>query len=289
MEIRQLEYFQMVARTGGITGAAGKLNISQPSVTTSIKKLEEELGVQLLDRNSRNVTLTFEGRQFLSSADEILARMADAKRMMEDFHDNPRGILKLGITPVMSVLFPPAFAEYQRKFPHVKMQIEEEGSLSIAAHLEQGNFDLGILITRDLSPRLDYAVVCRGEIFVCLPENHSLAQENIISLEDLKNEHFILFREDTYSRRLIVEKCAEYHFEPQVVFVSSQIGTVNGLVREGMGISFFFADIAEKLEGVVIRPLATPLILETGVAWKKERYLSGAAKELVRILTKAMA
>jgi DNA-binding transcriptional LysR family regulator len=97
----------------------------------------------------------------------------------------------------------------------------------------------------------------------------------------LRDEPLILFGEDTYTRRLILEQCARMGFKPRIVFTSSQIGTVVGLVRRGVGIAFFIEEIASRQKSIAVRPLAEPLTLRSGLAWHRERYLSRAARAFI--------
>ena len=279
MELRQLEYFQSVARLGGVTRAADQLNIAQPSVSVAIKKLESELGVQLLDRSHKKCALTSEGRIFLQRVNYILGCLQDSMAEMNDYRIPQKGSIKIGITPIMGALFfPRAFANFQKQNPEVKVTVVEEGSLFIRNQLEQGELDLGIMITSNLPNPLEVIPITTGQIHVCLSHNDPLGEYVRIPLEELRDRSFILFKEDTYIRQLILEECAKLHFSPRVPFSSSQIGTVLGLVEQGLGISFFLEGIVRDHSEIVVRPLSDPLFLEVGLAWNKKRYLSQTSK-----------
>ncbi len=282
VDLRQLEYFQMACCLGSITKAAEALHVSQPSVTSGIRRLEEELGVQLLERGWRNISPTADGRVFLQRVHDIMVRLNDAKTEMQDHCALQKGSLRIGIIPMMgAVLLPLAFARFQKEYPGVEITVTEEGSLSIATRLEKGELDLGVMITSNLPPTLDDVPILQGRIVVCLPPDHPLADLARIPFEALRDQPFILFREDTYSRQLIMEECARCHFTPRVILSSSQIGTVIGLVRQGAGIAFFIEEIAANQEGITVRPLANPLVLTAGLAWNRERYLSRSARAFI--------
>lgn len=282
MELRQIEYFRMVCRQNNVTRAAAMLHVSQPSVTIGIRKLEEELGVKLLDRSQKQIALTPEGRVFLQRAEEILARVDDSVAEMNDLQRLGGGALRVGITAIMgAVLFPSAFARFQKAYPNVRISVLEEGSLSIRNRLESGDLDIGIMITSNLSPRLENVPIATGQILVCLPPGHPLGERSSLPFGELKDQPFILFREDTYSRRIILEECEKFNFKPRIVFSSSQIGTVLELVRQGVGISFFIEEVVRNQTGILTRPLAEPLFLVAGLAWNRERYLSKAARAFI--------
>jgi len=272
----------MVCRENNVTRAAARLHVSQPSVTIGIRKLEEELGVKLLDRSQKQIAPTAEGRIFLQRAEEILARVDDSTAEMNDLRLLEGGILRVGITAIMgAVLFPTAFARFQKAYPSIRITVLEEGSLSIRNRLESGDLDIGIMITSNLPPRLESVPITTGQILVCLPPGHALGERASIPFGGLKEQPFILFREDTYSRRIILEECTKFGFTPRIVFSSSQIGTVLELVRQGVGISFFIEEVVPSQAGILTRPLAEPLFLVAGLAWNRERYLSKAARAFI--------
>lgn len=137
VELRQLECFQMVGRLGSITEAAQQQNVVQPSVSVAIKKLEAELGVKLLDRSRRKVTLTSVGRIFLQRVNYILGYLQDSVAEMNDYRMAQKGSVRIGITPIMgALLFPHAFANFQEHNPGVNVTVVEEGSLFIRDQLE---------------------------------------------------------------------------------------------------------------------------------------------------------
>ena len=282
MELHQLEYFQMVCRLRHFRNAAARLHVSQPSVTVAIRKMEEELGVQLLDRSQKRIALTPEGSVFLQRVEDILGKVKDAITEMDDYRSLQKGTVRVGITPIMgAVLFPFAFALFQRRFPNLDISVMEEGSLAIRNRLERGELDVGILITSDIPACLETVPITRGQILVCFPPDHPLGRHARIPFQALHDQPLILFREDTYSRKIILDECAKFKFTPRIVFSSNQIGTIMELVKEGVGISFFIEEIANRQQGILCRPLDEPLYLVAGLAWHRERCLPTAVKTFI--------
>lgn len=287
MELRQLEYFQMVSRLSSVTKAAYCLHVSQPSVTVSIRKLEEELGVTLFDRSQRQLSLTAEGQIYLQRVDDILTRVHDSILEMKDYRTIQKGSIRIGITPTIgAALFPYIFTKFQQAYPNVEVTIVEIGSLAVRSQLEAGELDIGILIISNMPPRLATTMISTGQILVCLPLNHPLGKLSSVPFAELSSQRFILFNEDTYSRQLILEECIKHQFTPQIVFSSSQIETIIGLVEQGAGISFLLDTIVQKKSNIISRPLADPLFIRAGIAWNNERYLSHALKAFINF-TKA--
>jgi DNA-binding transcriptional LysR family regulator len=290
VELRQLEYFQSVGRLGSVTKAADQLNVTQPSVSVAIKNLEAELGVKLLDRSKKNIALTQEGQIFLQRVEYILGCLQDAVVEMNDYRMPQKGAIKIGITPIMgALLFPHAFAEFKKQNPDVKITVVEEGSLSIRNQLEKGELDIGIMITSNIRSPLESFPISTGQILVCLSKDDPLGEYPRIPFKKLRGHSFILFKEDTYIRQLIIEECAKRHFHPRIAFSSSQIGTVLGMVERGVGISFFLEEIVREHNEIVSRPFFKPLFLEAGLAWNKKRYLPKPAKEFVESFLATMS
>jgi DNA-binding transcriptional LysR family regulator len=288
LELRQMEFFQRVGRMRNITKAAGELHVSQPSVTVAIQKLEEELGVPLLDRSQKQIALTPEGQVCLKRTDDILARVRDLISEINDYRLTEKGIIKIGITPVIGAyFFPAALARFQKNHPRVQVVIIEEGSLSLRKRLARGELDLTMMITSKTSSHLETAPVAKGQLLACFSRHSPLAKLRKIPFAKLRDQPFIMFREDTYSRKMILDECARNRFTPRIVFSSSQIETVMGMVGHGVGISFLLDTIVTKYPEVVGRPLSKPLLLEAGLAWSKDRYLSKAAKLLMHSFLEA--
>lgn len=131
---------------------------------------------------------------------------------------------------------------------------------------------------------METSLITSGQILACLPLNHPLHQLASIPFSQLKNQPFILFKEDTYSRQLILAECAKHQFAPEIIFSSSQIETIVRLVEQGAGITFLLDAIARNHAGIISRPLAKPLFIQAGLAWNKKRYLSNAAKAFIAVV-----
>jgi DNA-binding transcriptional LysR family regulator len=282
MQLRQLEYFQMVSKLKSITKAAENLNVSQPSVTVAIKKLEEELGVSLFDRNFKKLVLTAEGQIFLKRAEKILSAARYALDEMHGCRAANKVNIKIGITPIVgAMIFPDIFEKFQIEYSDAKVSFREEGSLMIRELLQKGELDLGILITSNISPELEKIVIATEQIHVCFAAGHSLQRLSAVPFSSLKKEAFVLFKEDTYSRQMILDECERQQVVPSIGFSSRQIETILGLVEKGVGISFLPEIIIKKHANIFSCPLLEPLFIEVGIAWNSQRYQSKDAKMFV--------
>ena len=282
MQLRQLEYFQMVGKTESMQKAAALLNVSQPTITVAVKKLEEELQVQLFERNGKHLKLTHEGELFLTRADEILARIQYSVAEMNDYHTEAADTIKIGITPIAgAVIFPDIFERINSQCPHFQAEFTEEGSLAIQALLEKGELDLGILIFPAELKTLETITIAVEPIHVCFAKSHPLNDRSVVAFEQLQQHPFLVFKEDTYSRQLVFDECKKHRFTPKVVFASRQVETIIGLVEAGAGISFLPQRIIQKHPNIGSCPLAEPIAIHVGIAWNKGKYLSKAGQRFI--------
>ncbi|BEU87781.1 LysR family transcriptional regulator [Selenomonas sp. TAMA-11512] len=282
MELRQLEYFYMASRLKNITRAAERLRVSQPNITVAIKKLEAELGIQLFDRSQKQLSLTPEGTVFLSRIDLALRNIQDAVLEVNDYKQLQKGIIKIGIPPMIGAyLFPRIFSSFQRKYAHLDVYLYEEGSMIIREQLERNELDFGIVILSDASTALDTLPMTSSEIFVCLPENHPLANQSSLTFQDFENIDLIMLKEGSFLRHLILQQFQNVGISPNIVLESNQVETIKGLVAGGVGVAFLLDFIIADAPGIKKIPLADPIQVDVGLAWKRGRYVSTAAQAFI--------
>jgi DNA-binding transcriptional LysR family regulator len=287
MEIRQLEYFVSVVETSSFTKAAEKQYVSQPCVTHSIRKLEEELGIELFDRSQKKAQLTDEGRRFHLRACKLLTELRDTLTEMNELRNLARGTINLAIPPMIgSCLFPYLFTSFQTHYPQLTLNVYEEGSFAAHRLIEQEELDLGIIILPEQGlGTLETVYLTQQEILLAVALNHPLANEKSVPFSTLRQEKFILFKSNFFQRHLILDRCQQAGIEPNIVFNSSQIETVKSLVTHGVGISFLMEMALAGLNGIVGITLDPPLYVNIGLAWKKGRQLSASAKAFINLVS----
>lgn len=287
MDIRQLEYFRTVANSGSLTKAARLLLVSQPTITVALQKLENEVGVSLFDRSQKQFTLTTEGKLFLDRVISVLNRLEEAVGELNSYKTLQSGHVRIGILPLIgSFLFPKILANFKKYHPNVQFTIFEKYSKSINTALEKGELDIGIFNQPNVSNLLHNIHLVKQEILVCLLKSHPLAKQKNISLKQLRNEPMILFSETSSDRKVITQACLENGFAPNVILTTDQIESIKAFVSCGLGLSFMISSVPHKGTDLINIPLEEPLYLDFCVAWKKDSYLSVAAKTFVDFLTK---
>lgn len=282
MELRQLEYFYMASRLRNITRAAQRLHVSQPNITVAIQKLESELGVQLLDRSQKLLTLTPEGTVFLSRIEVALENIRDAVRELDDYKNLQKGAVKIGIPPIVGAyLFPKIFSHFAQQHPSLELSIVEDGSLAIRRALENGELDLGMVITTGIGNLLSTQSISKEEIVVCLPKDHLLASRETIALEELAGEALIMLKEGSYHRHVLMTEFEKLAIVPNIILSSNQVETIKGLVARRVGVSFLPRVMLEDSDSLVGVSLESALYIDIGLAWKKDRYISRAGRAFI--------
>jgi DNA-binding transcriptional LysR family regulator len=282
MDIRELEYFVTVYELQNFTAAANKLHISQPAISKSIHKLEEELGFQLLDRTQKKVLLTEEGTVFLDLAKDILARMIAAQNTMIEYKNLTRGNFRIAVPPLLGAyVFPQLFADFKKNYPSLNMSVIEDGSSTAVDLVRQEEVHVGLVILPPKLTDLYSHLITSQEIVVCLPTNHPLSSQSFLTFEQLKEEPIILYNEGFVLRKIILDEYAKYNIVPRVALSTNQFQTIKALVAKGAGISFLPKNSIKVVNHVTKIPLHPHLFLDMGLVWKPNKILPLACKAFI--------
>lgn len=267
-DFRQLRYFVAVAEELSFTRAAIRLHLSQPPLSQQILALERELGVTLLDRNKRRVSLTEPGRVFLDEARQILGRAELARSRTLATAAGHNGQLRLAYSVSVSFhpVLPRALLRHRLAAPAVNLQLSEMYTEHQFAALLANEIDLGFV--RD-EPRhqqdarkLRLRVIDREPLMLALPASHALATREVLGMGDVADESFVTqprqLAATLHDRLAALAEAAG--FEPRIVQHAQQINGLLALVAAGLGLALVPATMrAVHLAGVTYVPLADPL------------------------------
>jgi LysR family transcriptional regulator, hydrogen peroxide-inducible genes activator len=238
MEVHQLRYFCAVAETGNFTRAAEATRISQPSLSQQIHKLEDELGAKLFDRLPRSARLTQFGKAFLPKAQAILRQIGEARVEIREMASVESGEVVLGAIPTIApYLLPPMLSSFGRQHPSVSVSIVEEITPTLLERLHEGTIDLALLALPVAGDELISSELMQESLFVVLPEKHAFANRRSLTLDDLREEPFLLLKEGHCFRENTLQACRQSRINPKVVFESGQFATILAMVSAGMGVS----------------------------------------------------
>jgi LysR family transcriptional activator of glutamate synthase operon len=284
MELRQLEYFLMVAKEGNVTRAARKLYTAQPSLSRQIHKLEEELGAPLFDRSRRGMRLTAVGETFLRYVERGFAQFDAGRQAVHDLLGPEHGHIRMAFLPAVGAdLLPEALAAYRAHYPGVQFTLRQSRTLETLRWLQQGEVDLCIATAlpydRD-HPEFVRAPLLVEELYAALPPTHRLAEQGRLHLYDLRDEPFVMVSGGSGLRRVIEAACQQVGFLPQVGVEGEDLATVRGLVAAGLGVSLLPALALHewgRLKPVIV-PLERAPSWTVEIVWHAERYLPAAAR-----------
>ena len=262
MELRQLRYFVAVAEERHFGRAAKRLRLSQPPLSAQIKGLEEELGVKLFQRSTRQVALTDAGRTFLERAEGILEAVEEAKEAAKGADEGVRGRLEVGfISSATLGLLPPAIRLFRERFGGVEIELRELTSGQQIDALYAGEIRVGLVRLPLRAPGLRFEPLQEESLLVALPSGHPLEALESVPLEAMVDQPLIFFTRQLMPslHAQIVELFQRVGAFPNVVQHAVHLQTIVGLVASDVGLAIL-PEPAERLsrEGVVYRSLDAP-------------------------------
>ena len=288
MEMHQLRYFVAVAQASSFSRAAEACFVSQPSLSQQIAKLETEVGQRLLDRLGRRVQLTDAGRQLFDSAIAILATVEDAKRRMKDDGNLAGCRLSVGAIPTIApYLLPAVLRQFEKRHPGVEMTIHEDVTRNLIGAVIAGELDLAVMALPIENEHLEVETLRTEPLFLALPRGHRLSRKRQISMEDLREDRFLVLAEMHCLGEQVLSYCRAHECQPRIACRSAQIATMQALIEQGLGVTLV-PEMATRRpinKNVVYRRLAAPGPSRTiSVIWRKHRYHSIAATRFLEAL-----
>ena len=272
MELRQLRYFATVARELNFTRAAAKLHVAQPALSRQVKQLEEELGVALLLRDQRKVTLTAHGETFLVEAESILEQ---SERAVQKARGSGQKSLNVGyVWGVFHSTVPQALLNFRKAEPALAVNLFDLSAAEQGRALASGKIDVGFigLSFEAEAARLDKHRVGSTQFVIALPEAHPLVKARRVKLSSLENEVFLLISDEHFpgASQVMLRACAEAGFKPRTLQVAERGHTILSLVAAGCGVALLPEPIsALPHANVVFRPPADPVSADLFVAFRK--------------------
>lgn len=288
MDIRHLEYFIEVAKHLNFTKAASALHISQPSLSKTIKNMEEELGVPLFYRAFRQLELTDAGKALLHNAKKVLLAYEQLTSELNDVMELKKGEIKIGIPPIIGAAFcSNIISHYIDLFPLVDVTLTEVGTKKIKDGIDDSSLDVGFVCNNPHYHKgVESIQILKDPLMLVAHKNHPLCENETVTLANLEQEAFIMYRQDFSLYDSIIERCSAEGFFPHIVCESSQKDFIIEMVEAKLGIALLPSQICKKLNNQSIKtiPFENPKIfLELGMIWKKDKYLSFSVREFIKV------
>jgi len=287
--LRQLQAFKTVAEFGSFTRAAERLKVAQPALSLSIRELERELNLRLFDRTTRRVELTGAGREFLQSADKLLADLEQAVRSAQDLSERKRGRIVVAAPPLLAAMIAPAaIAEYNTAFPGIDVGLVDVGTDQILEKLRSGEADCAIGTFDDREDGIRREVLAQDVLTLFCPPTHPLAKLKRARWRDLRDHRLIMLTRDSNIRALVEGALSEAGANGnKPLYEVSQMTTAIMLAEAGLGptvLPSYIWSFARDRQ-IASRPLVEPQINRPiSLIHAESRSLSPAAEAFIRVL-----
>ncbi|MGE8355948.1 MAG: LysR substrate-binding domain-containing protein [Microvirgula sp.] len=284
MTLTQLEIFSQLAALRGFTLAAARLGISQSAVSHAIKSLEQELGVELVQRHQARVELTDIGQRLLLRARSLLGLAEAMRQEAADAKGMKQGTLRIGsFGPTASMrLLPALLADYRQRYPGIEIHIEEGPDQQVVQWLRERRIDIGFVVLPD--DTFDSWPLREDRMVAVVPRQHPLAARDALTLRELCDDPFILT--GAGSAELVMRLFTAAGLTPQIRYRCSQLLSTLDTVARGDGVTLLaelaLPRAAHGETGYVSRPLAPQVARRIGLAVLDERQSSPATLAFVR-------
>ncbi len=283
MEIHQLQYFVAVAEEASFTRAAARVHVAQPGVSAQVRRLEAELGQQLLDRSGRSVSLTEVGAAVLPFARAALDAVDGARLAVDQLAGLVRGQVSVGMVsgcalPALADLL----AEFHARHPGVTIALTEDGSDRLVELLRCGKLDLALIgAAGPAAEGVETAVILDDALVAAVAPEHPLAAQRSIAVADLRGQPLVSLPRGTGVRAALDAACADAGFAPLIVLEASALPMVAQLAGRGLGVAILPASVA--LDGALrALPIGEPrLHSRLELAWNPSAAHSPAARALI--------
>jgi DNA-binding transcriptional LysR family regulator len=247
MELRHLQYFAAVARHRSFTGAAAALYVTQPALSQQIRRLEAELGLQLLRRTSKGVELTPAGADLLEHADKVIAEMEAARAQMDRHAGVSRGVARVAATAADAPRLPEALAAFHTEHPGIQVALRQGSAQEVVDLTRRGAVDVAVLaLAGDPPPGVDAHPLTDEPLRVAVALDDPLAGATGVGVGDLRGRPFILAEPGSALRDAVLAATQAAGFSPLPLFEVGDPHAVRFLVRAGLGISLVPASWLER-------------------------------------------
>lgn len=286
MDLRHLQAIVEIVRHNSFTRAAEALHVTQPTISKMIKNLENELRIEIFARDGKHVKLTDAGEAIVRHAGPILQSFDNLVTEINDLTYLNKGSIRIGLPPMAgSSFFPPVIKSFQERYPGISIRMVEDGARRIEEGIADGSLDVGVVLLPVDEVAFESFPIVEDRLKVILHPSHPLAERSRIELAELEGEPFILFNNDFALHERIVRECRAIGFEPRIACESSQWDFIGELAAAGLGVAMLPETICRAIPPSKARtvPLVNPIIpWQLVMAWKRDGYISLAAREWIR-------
>jgi LysR family hydrogen peroxide-inducible transcriptional activator len=295
MNLKDLKYLVALADTGHFGKAAERSFVSQPTLSAQLKKLEEYLGVKLVERQPKNVQLTDVGRQIVIRARRMLDEGDEIVALARSNTDPLAGKLKMALIPTIGpYLLPRVMQKIRKALPHLGLMLYEYQTEPLLKRLRDGEIDFGIIALPALQEGVESRALYEEAFTVALPNHHALAGKSTIKVADLKGQTLLLLEDGHCLRDQALEVCSRVDVREAEDFRATSLETLRQMVVAGLGLTLLPELAVEppfgSQRGLTIRQFSKPAPTRTvGAVWRKSSTRSDAIAAICDVVDDVMA
>lgn len=284
MDIKQLIYFVTIVEEGNISQAAKKLHISQPPLSNQIKLLEDDLGLKLMERGARKITLTDAGKILYKRANNILELAKATKKELKDLENGLHGTLSLGtVSTSGSALLSKRMIDFHNTCPKVRFEIHEGNTYELIELLSAGIIEVAIVRTPFKDSNLNCIYLNEEPMVAVMKEEYDWTKKEKISIKDLKDKPLILYRR---FENLITTSFNNVCIEPNIFCKNDDARTALMWANSGLGVAIMPKSALNIIstDKLVFKEInEKELNTQIAAIWIKERFLSSIAQNFLKV------
>ncbi len=285
MELLQLQYFIEVARVENVTEAARRLHVTQSSLSKTIQRLEEDIGISLFDRTSGKLRLNEFGSKFLRRTERALFELEQGRQELMDLSGRQQRTLELAVTTASTL--PRILRDFRDRMPDVHFHVQMLTTREMVALLQRGEVDFCLSSPPIRGEDIECEIVYKDPIVVAVPAGHRMAIRESVSLKELKDEWFVGVKRGYGTRDLIDSVCESAGFAPNYLYEGDEPARLGALVEAGIGLAFMPSTAKYAREQIrYVRIEDYDLVREIALLRHKGRYISPAAREFREVVVR---
>lgn len=295
ISLRALGYLVALSEERHFGRAAERCFVSQPTLSAQIKKLEEQLGVQLVERSQRRVMLSDIGEQIVARARQVLQEVDAVCDLARGYQDPLSGELRVGLIPTVGPYLLPMVSPALRKaLPELKLYLLEYQTSELMEKLDRGDVDLAILALPIEDGGLEIVPLYDEQFLAALPAGHSLSRKQQLTVKDMDAQTLLLLADGHCLRDQALEVCSQVEVDEPQDFRATSLETLRQMVATGLGITLLPALATEEpfagIPGLVVRPFRGPAPgREIAAAWRKTSPRGPAMQEICSVIRRAVS
>jgi LysR family transcriptional regulator, hydrogen peroxide-inducible genes activator len=295
MNLKDLKYLVALADTGHFGRAAERTFVSQPTLSAQLKKLEQYLGVKLVERQPKKAQLTEAGKQIVMHARRMLDEANQIVAVGRNSTDPLSGKLKVALIPTIGpYLLPRVTQKIRKALPHLALMLYEHRTDGLLKRLHDGEIDMGILALPVALDGLESRELYKEFFTLAVPNGHILADKSTVKVQDLKNQCLLLLEDGHCLRDQALEVCSRVDVHEAEDFRATSLETLRQMVVAGLGITLLPELAVDSpfgsQRGLTVRQFAKPAPMRTvGAVWRKSSTRTAAISAVCDVLAEVMA